>query len=237
MSDEAEGKIEKTFIDGLGAKYPMAKIKPGDTSKYGIKFYPSVYCIAPDGTVYSTPDDRLPSEAEIEKLLQDVSLAPKLPDDSRYGPVRSMWEGQQYAKLKTYLGKMLAANNLDPEMRSVFEVQQAELTKRAEKQMARVAKAGQGPDYLAAKTSLAKIQKAWKGFEASNAAKAELARFAKDSSIKKEIAASKSLKKLRSRYDPSRISQARKLKAELQKFADKYAGTHAGQEAAKEVAR
>ena len=39
MSDEEEGKIEKTFIDTLGAKYPMVKIKPGDTQKYGIKFY------------------------------------------------------------------------------------------------------------------------------------------------------------------------------------------------------
>ena len=47
MSDEQEDKIEKTFIDGLGAKYPMAKIKKSDTQAYGIRFYPSVYCIAP----------------------------------------------------------------------------------------------------------------------------------------------------------------------------------------------
>ena len=33
MSDEQEGKIEETFIDRLGAKYPMAKIKKGDTVK------------------------------------------------------------------------------------------------------------------------------------------------------------------------------------------------------------
>ena len=54
MSDEQEGKIEETFIDRLGAKYPMAKIKKGDTQAYGIKFYPSVYCLAPDGTVSLT---------------------------------------------------------------------------------------------------------------------------------------------------------------------------------------
>ena len=51
MSDEEEGKIEKTFINDLGAKYPMAKINKSDTQKYGIRFYPSIYCFAPDGNL------------------------------------------------------------------------------------------------------------------------------------------------------------------------------------------
>ena len=136
MSDEQEGKIEATFIDGLGAKYPMAKIKKGDTQAYGIRFYPSVYCIAPDGKVHSVPEDRMPSEAVIEKLLEDVSLAPKLPDDSRYGPVRKMWEKREYSKLDAYLGRMLQVDKLDADMREVFVEQQALLTKKAAKQAA-----------------------------------------------------------------------------------------------------
>ena len=233
MSDEQEDKIEKTFIDGLGAKYPMAKINKEDTKKYGIRFYPSIYCFAPDGTVHSVPDDRMPSEAVIKDLLQNVSLAPKLPDDSRYAPVRSMWEGKKYKKLDAYLTKMLGADNLDDEMRSVFEAQRAEFDKRASKQVQRVAKAGQGPDFFAAKAKLQKIQKEWAGFEAADAAKKELARFAKDSSIKKELAATKALKKLLKKYDPNKISQRRKLKVSLGKFASKYAGTHAGEEASR----
>ena len=237
MSDEEEGKIEKTFIEGLGAKYPMAKIKASDTSKYGIKFYPSIYCFAPDGTVYSVPDDRMPSEKMIEELLQSVSLAPKLPDESRYAPLRSMWEKQQHEKLRDYLQKMLAADNLDADMREVFAAQQAELDKRAKKQVERVAKAGQGPDFYAAKNTLEKIQKEWDGFEAADTAKLELARFSKDSGIKKEIAASKSLQKLLGNYDPSKVSQARKLKEALEKFAKKYEGTNAAVEAAKQAGR
>ncbi|MGK0435257.1 MAG: hypothetical protein ACJA0V_004416, partial [Planctomycetota bacterium] len=44
-------------------------------------------------------------------------------------------------------------------------------------------------------------------------------------------------KKLQRKYDPSKISQRRKLKDGLRKFAAKNAGTHAGEEASKQVAR
>ena len=237
MSDEQEDKIEKTFIDGLGAKYPMAKIKASATESYKVKFYPSVYCLAPDGTVHSTPDDRMPSEESIAKLLEDVSLAPKLPDDARYGPVRKMWEKRDYAKLDAYLRRMLGANKLDADMREVFEEQQNILAKKAGKQLARVASLGEGPDFFAARTSLERIKKEWKGFDAAARATAELKRFSKDSRIKKEIAASKALAKLEGKYDPSRIAQARKLRDALRKFADKYEGTYAGGQASKKLGR
>lgn len=237
MSDEQEDKIEKTFIDGLGAKYPMAKIKASDTQKYGIKFYPSVYCIAPDGTVHSVPEDRMPSEATIEQLLENVSLAPKMPEDSRYDPIRKMWEKGDYRRLEAYLAKMLQAEKLDAEMRDVFAAQQQELQKRAEKQRARVKKLADGPDYLRARETLDRIKKEWKGFPAADDAEAELKRFSKDANIKKEIAACKALQKLQAKYDPSSIAQRRKLMAGLRKFADKYEGTYAGAEAQKQLGR
>lgn len=237
MSDEQEDKIEKTFIDDLGAKYPMAKIKKSDTQAYGIRFYPSVYCIAPDGTVHSVPDDRMPSEATIESLLEDVSLAPKMPADSRYDPVRKMWEKGDYRRLDAYLAKMLQADKLDVEMREVFASQQELLEKKASKQTARVTSVAQGPDYLRARETLEKIAKEWKGFAAADAATAELKRFSKDSEIKKEIAASKALAKLEAKYDPSRISQRRKLMEALGKFADKHRGTYAGEQAQKKLRR
>ena len=179
----------------------------------------------------------MPSESVIEELLQNVSLAPKMPDDSRYSPVRSMWEKKQHDKLRDYLTRMLGADNLDAEMRDVFTAQQSELEKRAKKQVERVKKVGLGPDFLAAKTALEKIQKEWSGFEAADAAKDELARFAKDATIKKEIAASNALQKILGKYDPNKVSQARKLKEALLKFAEKNAGTHAGEEAAKQAGR
>lgn len=237
MSDEQADKIEKTFIDGLGAKYPMAKINKSDTQKYGIRFYPSVYCIAPDGTVHSVPDDRMPNEATIEKLLENVSLAPKMPEGSRYDPVRKMWEKREYKKLDGYLNKMLQADKLDAEMREVFAGQLELLQKKAGKQSALVQKVGEGPDFLRARTTLDRIRKEWKGFPAAKEAEAELKRFSKDAKIKKEIAASKALAKLESKYDPSRISQRRKLMEGLKKFADKYRGTHAAEEARKKLRR
>lgn len=235
MSDEEESKIEKTFIDELGAKYPMAKINASDTQEYGISFYPSVFCIDADGNMHSVPEDRMPREAAILALLKGV--APVLPEESRYDPLRVMLKKKQHSKAGAYLAKMLAADKLDAAMRSVFVDQQALLVRRARIRAGRVAKLGSGPDYFLAKTKLRMIQKRWAGFEAADAAKAELARFAEDSVIKKELAASKALHKLTAKYDAGKVSQRRKLKAGLGKFFKKYEGTHAAAQAGKKLAR
>ena len=232
MSDEDEGKIEETFITKLGAKYPFVKSK-GVNELFGIKFFPSVYCIDPSGAVYSVPDDRMPAESAIEDLLKSVSLAPKLPEDARYDPLRAMWNKKDYGKVREYLGKMLAAENLDAEMRSVFEAQQQALDTKVKSQVERVAKLAAGPDYYAAKEQLEKLSKEWKGFAVAEEADKALETFKNDADIKKEIAAGKALAKLLEKYDRSKISQAKKLMEELPKFAKKYEYTYAGQQAAK----
>jgi len=234
VSGEAEAKINDVFIDKLGAKYPFVRVKAAVKQAYGIRAFPSYRVIAPDGTVHS---DRSPSDAVIEELLADVMMAPKLPDESRYAPVAKMWEKKQHAKLRVYLGKMLGQNKLDAEMRTVFEKQQAGLNTLANKQLKRVAKLANGPDYFACKAKLQKVQKQWAGFAAADAAKQQLLQFSKDSAVKKEIAAGKALKKLLGKYDPSKQSQARKLKVALRKFANKHQGTHAGSQAEKQASR
>lgn len=231
MSDENESLIEKTFITGLGAKYPFVKAK-GVNEQYGIKFFPSVFCIDANGVVHSVPDDRMPDEGTIEELLKNVSLAPKLPDGAAFAPLKSMWEKRDHAKLRDYLDKMLAQEKLDADLKTVFEAQRAELQRRDEAQVARVQRLGEGPDFFAADEQLEKIKKAWKGFAAGDAAEAQLKRFGSDATIKKEIAAGKALQKLRGSIDPSKsASQAKKLAAELEKFAKKYEGTFAATQA------
>lgn len=234
MSGEAESKIEGTFIDKLGAKYPFVQVKAAAKQAYAIRAFPSYRVIAPDGSVHSHSK---PSDATIEKLLANVTLAPKLPDESRYGPLRKMWEKKQHKKLETYLAKMLGQDKLDADMRSVFEGQKAALETRASKRLAKVEKLGLGPDYLKSKDKLTAIQKEWAGFPAADAAKEQLARFSKDAAIKKEISACKALRKLEAKYDPSKQSQARKIPAAMRKFAKKYAGTWAGEQAEKIASR
>lgn len=230
MSDEQETLIESTFITKLGAKYPFIKAKNVNT-QYGIKFFPSVYCIDANGVVHSTPDDRMPSEGTIEELLKNVSLAPKLPADTRYAPVRTMWEKRDYGKLRDYLDKMLAQPNLDAAMREVFDQQRVELGKRIDAQVARVSRLGAGPDYVAATEQLERVDKMWKGLPPAEAARKELDRFAADATVKKELAAGKALQKVLASFDPGRVSQAKKLVVELEKFSKKYPGTHAAKQA------
>lgn len=237
MSGEPESAIQKVFIDQLGAKYPIAQIKASDKAAYGLKFFPSVYVLAPDGTVFSTPDDRMPSEQQIEELLKTVSLAPKMPDDPRYDPLRALWKKQEFARLRDYLDKNLAAPNLDPGMKEVLAAQRAELDKRTEAAKARVAQLGQGPDYAEAEDQLEKIEKQWKGLEPAAAAAAEKARFLADAAIKKELTAGRALQKVLASHDVSKSSQRKKLVEALQQFRKKYEGSHAAQQAEQQLSR
>lgn len=231
MSDENESLIEKTFVTELGAKYPLVQAK-GVNEQYGVNAFPSVFVIDANGIVWSLPDAHLPNEAQIEELLQGVTLAPKVPDGPAYAPLRSMWEKRDYPKLRDYLAKMLAQENLDAELRTVFEGQQAELQKRGDGQVACVQRLAAGPDFFAAENQLEKITKAWKGFTAGAAAEEQLKRFAGDATIKKEVAAGKALQKVVRSFEPGKSpSQAKKLAAELEKFAKKYAGTYAATQA------
>lgn len=223
--------IEDTFIKKCGAKYPWVKAKGGVNEKYGIKFFPSVYCIDANGVVHSVPDDRMPDEGAIEELLKSASLAPKMPADSRYDALRAMWEKSDFVKIRDYLDKMLAQPNLDAAMREVFEQQKAALTKKAEAQLQRVETLGKGPDFTAAEDQLKRIEKAWKAFPAGDAAKKELERFGADAAIKKELAADKALQKLLGGYDLGKPKDVKKLLPELEKFAKKFEGTYAATQA------
>lgn len=230
MSDEDEKKIEDTFITQLGAKYPFVKAK-GCNQKYAIKFFPSVYCIDASGAVHSVPDDRMPTEAMIEELLAGVSLVPKAPEGAAFDALRSMWQKREHLKLRDHLAKMLAQPNLDATLREVYTAHQQELEKRTERATQRAEKLGAGPDYLASKDQLQRLEREWKGLPPAEEAKKQLARFSGDAAIKKEIAASQALEKLLAQYDTSRQSQAKKLVVELEAFAKKHTGTLAAQQA------
>lgn len=99
------------------------------------------------------------------------------------------------------------------------------------RQTARVAELGKGPDYGAAAASLEKIAKAWKGLPPAEAAEKELARFAKEPAITRELAAQKALDGLLEKFDATKSSQRRKLADELLKLTKKYSGTQAADKA------
>jgi hypothetical protein len=237
VSREDEGAIQKVFVDELGAKYPIVKIKPGDSSPYGITGYPSVYVLSPDGTVFSTPAEHLPSDGQIEELLKTVSLAPKMPDDKQYDPLRALWKKGEFLKVRDYLDKTLAAPNLEAGAKEVFTAQRAEFDKRLAAANARVTSLGQGPDYADAEDKLGKIEKQWKGLEPATAAAAEKARFLADAAIKKELTAGRALQKVVAAHDISKVAQRKKLGDALMAFSKKYEGTYAGKQATEQITR
>jgi hypothetical protein len=233
VSGENEKQIQKVFADELGAKYPLVKIKEADKAAYGIRAYPTVYVLDPDGNVVS---NSMPGEQQLEELLKRVVLPPKLPDDAKWDAVRAGWKKADYAKLRDQLDKALAAPGLDAAGKDVLTAQREYLDRRMQSTLTRIEALGKGPDYVAADDALEAIEKQWKGMAPADAAAKERARFTTDEAVKKELSAGRALQKLLASYDLSKSSTKKKLVPELEKFAKKYEGTHAGKQATAKVA-
>jgi thioredoxin-like negative regulator of GroEL len=227
VSDEPEGLIEDVFIATCGAKYPFVKGK-NCNGKYGVTGFPTFVLIDADGLVAQVG---MPSEPQIEKLLEDALVAPKLPDDARYEPLRVLWQKGEFVKVREHLDKQLATPALDAATKDVLTAHREAFEKRMAAAAARVAKLGAGPDYAAAEQQLEKIERQWRGLPPAEAATKELARFAADAVIKKELAAGKALEKLLASLDPAKPSQRKKLIEALDQFGKKHAGTFAGRQA------
>lgn len=233
MSDEPEGLIEDVFIKQLGAKYPFVKGK-NCNSKYGVSGFPTFVVIDADGLVAGVG---MPGEAQLEKLLEAVVVTPKLPDEPRYEPLRALWKKSEFAKVRDYLDKTLAAPNLDAAMKDVLTAQREAFDKHVTAAGTRIANLANGPDYAGAEQLLEKIEKQWKGLPPAEAAAKELARFVADATIKKELTAGRALQKLVASFDPGKASQKKKLVEALEQFAKKYTGTYAGKQADEQLAQ
>ena len=75
------------------------------------------------------------------------------------------------------------------------------------------------------------------GFPAAEAAQKQLARFAADPKVKKEIGAGRALAKLNATFDANKVSQRKKLVEALPAFIKKYEGTEAGKQAQEQLTR
>jgi hypothetical protein len=234
VSDEEESLIQDVFLTKLGSKHPWVRIKQSVDTLYGITGFPTVLVIDASGTVVQKG---MPSEATLEQLLKDVSLAPKMPDEPRFAPLRAAWEKTEYLKVRDLLAKLAADPKLDEATKTLVTAQQEELQKRTDRVLARIEELGASTDFAMADEKLERIVATWRGLPPADAAKKALAGIAANPAAKKELAAAKSLAKLRTQFDPSRISQRRKLVEELAKFAKKHEGTKAAAEALAESER
>lgn len=231
VSDETEQKLAD-HIAAKGIKYPIVRA-PGAMGTYGGKFYPSYFMVSPEGEIVSTPAERIPSDEWLREALTTVTRVPELPDDARFDPLRKAWEKQDYKRIDDYLTKMLQQEDLDAELRTVFEAQRSDFDAMLERTATRIDKLAAGPDYWASKKALERIADEFDGLGIEEKAREVLDRFDDDDAIKKEITASRTYEKLLERYDANKISQRRKLVDALLKFEERYAGSHAATVAAK----
>lgn len=234
VSDEEESLIQDVFLTKLGSKHPWVRIKPSVDALYGVGGFPTVVVVDAFGKIVQ---EGMPSEAVLERLLQDVSLVPKMPDEPRFAPLRAAWEKTDYLKVRDLLTRLAAEPKLDEATKTLVASQQEELQKRTDRVMARIEELGASTDFAMADEKLERIVATWKGLPPADAAKKALAAIAANPTAKKELGAAKSLAKLRTQFDPSRIAQRRKLIEELAKFAKKYEGTKAAAEALAESER
>lgn len=231
VSDETEDKLAN-YVDAHSPKYPIVRA-PGALNKYGGKYFPSVFTIAPDGKILSVPDERIPPESLIKKALESVVTLADLPDDARFSALRSAYKKRHFAKVAEWFDNAAQSKEFDDKLKAVIANQHERFKERAKSMLDEVTSLGNGPDYYAAQARLLEIRKDWKGMPAEKAAEAMLKRFSKDRKIKSEISALKRLARVQKRYDPASTVQRRKLKKALHEFAKRHEGTYAAQKAAK----
>lgn len=233
VSDEDEGKLEE-YVKTKSPGFAIVRA-PGAMESFGGRFYPSFFTIGADGTILTTPEERIPSNEQIEEALASVVTLPDLPDDSRFSALRKDYEKRRFKKVAEYFDRMLAQETLDLELRMILEAQRARFLVQMQAQIDRIEKLQEGPDYRAASRQLEALSRDYKGLPVGAAADAALARFEKDATIKKEIAAGDALAKLLERFDQTKSGDRKKLLDGLQQFRKKYKGTRAAEDAARQL--
>ncbi|MBK8977453.1 MAG: TlpA family protein disulfide reductase [Planctomycetes bacterium] len=234
VSDESEELLQE-YIEKKGVRFGIIRA-PGAMDAYGGRGYPSFFSIGPDGTILSTPAQRIPSDDFIENALRDVQLAPEMPAGHAFDALRTAWEKEDFERVSRELERGLQTAGEDAETLAGYTTLKQRFDAMCRSAEQRVERLGAGPDYFRSQAQLEAIADRFKGLPPAAAAKAMLDRFDDDAKIRKEIRAGRDLQRLLGRFDPSRIAQARKLREQLAKFRESCEGTYAAERATEIIA-
>ncbi len=231
MSDETESLLQKYVTDQKVAFPIVRSTRAG--SAYGITAFPTFALIGPDGQLVEDMGHGVPSAETIETGLANVTLLPEVPDSRRLESLSKAFEANEFGKVTTELERLRKdADKLGDDERAFVDAVQKMFDARVAATSRRIQKLAAGPDYFEASQALEKIAEQFDGVPVGGEAKAELDRFKKDPAIKKEIHAGQILQRSLDRYDPSSVSQRRRLAKTLETFTRRFEGTQAAKKAA-----
>ena len=225
VSDEGNSTIEK-WVAEKGVQYQVAQ--SSGSAAFDVNAYPTYYLVGPDGRIAAQGH---PDEAEIEKHLAGVRMAPPLPDSKAFKPLVKAWDDGEFAKVHKALVDLEAAKDSSDEEQQAVARARKSFDAALQSVQDEVKRLGAGPDYFAAEERLKELAKSWKGLPPSETIAEQLARIGKEPDIKKELQVGKQLAQLQRRFDASKSGDRKKLVQALQQFVKQCEGTHAAQRA------
>lgn len=230
MSDEGKSILER-YVRERGVEFPVVSA-PSAGARYRISGYPTFVLLDVDGRLAAPVTHGLPADQDIERELARVPPAIEWPGTRRLGRLRSAWRRGDLAAVHSELRHLEQAEDLqEAEARAVECVRRAlEARLRAAARTLDRLRSGVS-DYLRAREDLERLAREFRSLPPGIRAEEILARWARDAHVQRELKAARTLHRLLRRFDPSRISQRRKLLKALHAFERRHRGTRAAEQA------
>ena len=225
VSSESGSQL-KPFVEKFKTEYPVVGATRAG-SHYGVRAYPTYYLVSPSGRILAGPTHGKFSDDVLKSALRSVVLFPEVPESSRLASLAKASAKADVAEVSKVLARLVGNAELSAEEKSCVVATQSALTRILKVTSEEVQELGQGPDYYASQLRLREIAKTFSGLPVESEADAQLDRFRKDSVIKKELSAMKRLMAIRKKFNPTKISDRRKMKKALFKLEGKIRGTYA----------
>lgn len=234
ISNEAPGTIESAGITKHKITYPVGAVSKEAFGEYGIRAYPTVMLVDPDGKIESTSARGL-GEAQVTELVKKV--LPRKIDRELHKSVQKAgknFDAGEYGKAWEEAGKVLTKEGVEEAEKADATYVQELVQKHADRTKKRAEAMESGKEYRELLEFLDTSAKTFKGMPVSDEFEKKNKELKKDKDVQKEIKAANELDKLKE--EAKKAGDDEKKKAALAKkvaaFIKKHEGTKAAGDAA-----
>lgn len=224
VTNESVGLVE-TSIENQSQTYPIALVRGGSAdSAYGVKGFPTVVLVGPDGTVL-TNKDRHPESAIVE-ALNSVVLIPLL-EGKKYSSINKAIKKKDLGKAWKAASAMLAKNPEDAQLTGLLESLESSFESGFNGAVAKTEKGAFG----AAAESLEKLADRYKGYTRAKEALQKAKAIKKNPDASDDLKAHAMLNKAKAEFKKGKKANRKKGKAICAKILKSYPNTPTAEKA------
>jgi len=223
VTNEAANLVDRS-ISSQHHAYPIAMVRGGAAdSAYGVRGFPTVVLVGPDGTVISK--DRHP-EREIVKALENVVLVPLL-DGRKYASINKSIKNKDLGKAWKAVTRMLSGS---PEDSALVAARDA-IEKSFAHSFSAAVKGAEAGSYGAALENLEKLAARFKGYTRAAEATDKAKEIKNNPSAADDLKAHAMLKKAKKEFNKGKKASREKARGICKKIIKSYPDTPTAEKA------